>query len=53
MCFGGCTLIQLGNFAGALTYFDKVLSIDPTNEYALRGKGWTLGNLAECLHFHT
>ena len=41
----GNALIEQGNYAGAIQSFDKALSIDPNDKYALEGKGYALYNL--------
>ena len=35
----------MGNYTGAITYYDKALAIDPKNVLALTSKGIALGNL--------
>ncbi|CAN5600373.1 hypothetical protein BH23THE1_BH23THE1_23010 [soil metagenome] len=40
----GKYLNNIGNYTEALTYFDKVLSVDPNNTEALHGKGLTIDN---------
>jgi tetratricopeptide (TPR) repeat protein len=45
-------LYNQGNYAEAITYYDKALAIDPNNEVALYGKGSALnykGNYAEAI----
>ena len=41
----GMSLNSLGKFNESITYFDKVLAIDPKNVDALTGKGNVLSNL--------
>jgi Flp pilus assembly protein TadD len=41
----GIALDSLGNYTGAIAYYDKVLSIDPKNVAALSNKGNALGSL--------
>ena len=36
---------DLGNYTGAIQYFDKALTIDPKNVYALAHKGVVFENL--------
>jgi Flp pilus assembly protein TadD len=36
---------RLGNFTGAILYYDKALAIQPNDTYALIGKGTALGRL--------
>ena len=41
----GNALGSLGNYSGAIEYYDKALAIDPHYVYALTGKGLALGSL--------
>jgi tetratricopeptide (TPR) repeat protein len=41
----GVALNNLGNYTGAILYFDKALAIDPNYVSALNGKGVALNNL--------
>jgi tetratricopeptide (TPR) repeat protein len=38
-------LDNLGNYTGAVQYFDKALAVDPHNAYALYDKGTALDHL--------
>ena len=41
----GYELYSLGNYTGAIVYYDKVLAIDPNDKYALAATGVTLNDL--------
>jgi tetratricopeptide (TPR) repeat protein len=41
------TLNKLGNYTGAIQYFDKALSIDPKDEVALYNKNNSFDHLVE------
>ena len=41
----GLSLDNLGNYTGAIAYYDKVLAVDPNNVAALSNKGNALGSL--------
>ncbi|MFZ0513629.1 MAG: tetratricopeptide repeat protein [Candidatus Nitrosopolaris sp.] len=50
----GGTLGDLGNYTGAIAYFDKALAIDPKFEDAFNGKGDVLdglGNYKEAITY--
>ena len=38
----GLALDSLGQYDEAITYFDRVLAIEPNDYYALYGKGFSL-----------
>jgi tetratricopeptide (TPR) repeat protein len=47
-------LNYLGNYTGAIEFYDKALAIYPKNKYALSNKGWALaglGNYKEAITF--
>jgi Flp pilus assembly protein TadD len=39
----GAALDDLGNYTGAIEYFDRAFSIDPHDDIALNGKGVSWG----------
>ena len=41
----GVALDSLGNYTGAIEYYDKALAIDPADTLALNSKGVALGEL--------
>ena len=49
------TLAGLGNYTGAIVYYDKALAIDPRDKFALTNKGAALdglGNHAEAIQYY-
>jgi lipoprotein NlpI len=41
----GIALNNIGNYTGAITYYDKALAIDPKYIYAINDKGIALNDL--------
>ena len=47
----GIAVGSLGNYTGAISYYDKALALEPNDMYTLKAKSATLDKLGTATHF--